>query len=84
MQEHFGLVADKPAFAVNDTHAVVAKLLLVQSPGLEHSLTCSYPSWSMSTEFYAYLLFAAVRSVLRKAASFARAAVIISAGSLGC
>lgn len=82
-QEHFGIVADKPAFTVNDTHALMTNLLLIHSLGLEHSITFNYPSWSISTEFYAYVLFAAVRSVLRTTARFAIAAVVIVAGSIG-
>jgi peptidoglycan/LPS O-acetylase OafA/YrhL len=63
-QQRYGLVADKPAFTANGPRAFVANVLLIHAlglPGFPKSLTFNYPSWSISTEFYAYLLFALVR-----------------------
>ncbi|WP_137929917.1 acyltransferase family protein [Mesorhizobium comanense] len=43
-----------------DLRSLVANLLLLQGMGFEHQLTWNAPSWSISAEFFAYLLFAAV------------------------
>jgi peptidoglycan/LPS O-acetylase OafA/YrhL len=43
-----------------DLKSLVANLLLLQGMGFEHQLTWNAPSWSISAEFFAYLLFAAV------------------------
>jgi peptidoglycan/LPS O-acetylase OafA/YrhL len=49
------------AFAVNDATAFVENLLLVHALGFSDSaLTFNYPSWSISVEFYTYLVFAGV------------------------
>jgi peptidoglycan/LPS O-acetylase OafA/YrhL len=60
-EKQLGIVADKPAFTVNNGYSLLTNVLLIQSLGLHHSLTYNYPSWSISVEFYAYVLFAAVR-----------------------
>jgi len=39
--------------------ALLANLFLIQSLGLYNMLTWNTPSWSISTEFYTYLVFAA-------------------------
>jgi peptidoglycan/LPS O-acetylase OafA/YrhL len=79
-ERHFGIVADKPAFTVNNGPALLSNLLLIHSLGLHHSLTYNYPSWSISTEFYAYVVFAIVRSRLKSETVFATAAVCIVVG----
>jgi peptidoglycan/LPS O-acetylase OafA/YrhL len=40
--------------------SIPTNLLLIHSLGVHDSLTWNYPSWSISTEFYTYLLFAIV------------------------
>lgn len=42
----------------NQPFAVLTNLFLLQSLGLHHSLTWNGPSWSISTEFWTYALFA--------------------------
>ena len=42
-----------------------SNLLLVHSLGLHDSLTWNWPSWSISTEFWTYALFALVAATLR-------------------
>jgi peptidoglycan/LPS O-acetylase OafA/YrhL len=37
--------------------AILSNLLLVQAWGFERSLTWNYPAWSISAEWFAYLLF---------------------------
>jgi peptidoglycan/LPS O-acetylase OafA/YrhL len=55
-----GAVAlSQPAFATNDMTALLENLLLLQGMGLNAALTYNFPSWSISVEFYTYLLFAA-------------------------
>ncbi|HKT71891.1 MAG TPA: acyltransferase [Steroidobacteraceae bacterium] len=76
-QQRFGVVADKPAFGVNNGFAFLTNLFLLQSLGLHHSLTFNYPSWSISTEFYTYGLFAVVRSVTGRAVGYLIAAVVV-------
>jgi peptidoglycan/LPS O-acetylase OafA/YrhL len=71
------LVPGKPAFTVNNGHAFIANLMLVHSLGLTHSLTYNYPSWSVSTEFDTYVLFAAVRCLCRDDRQFVAASVLI-------
>lgn len=80
-EKKFGLVADKPAFAVNNGYAFLSNLLLIHALGLHHRVTFNIPSWSISTEFYAYVLFAAVRTSLRDDRHMAIAAVVIIAAS---
>ncbi|TPM36598.1 acyltransferase [Mesorhizobium sp. B2-3-5] len=43
-----------------DLKSLLANLLLLQGVGFEDRLTWNAPSWSISTEFFAYLLFAGV------------------------
>lgn len=43
-----------------DPRSLLANLLLLQGVGFEDHLTWNAPSWSISAEFFAYLLFAGV------------------------
>lgn len=43
-----------------DLKSLLANLLLLQGVGFEDQLTWNAPSWSISAEFFAYLLFAGV------------------------
>jgi peptidoglycan/LPS O-acetylase OafA/YrhL len=58
VQLKFGLVASNPAFTVNNWNALIGNVLLVQSLHIYKSLTFNGPAWSISVEFYTYLLFA--------------------------
>lgn len=82
-ERHFGIVADKPAFTVNNGFALTTNLLLLQSLGLHHSLTYNYPSWSISTEFYAYVFFAFVRHWIGDGRRYIAAAAAIVVASFG-
>jgi peptidoglycan/LPS O-acetylase OafA/YrhL len=46
-----------PAFSENTGKALVSNLLLMQSLGLHDRLTFNGPSWSISAEFYTYIVF---------------------------
>ncbi len=43
-----------------DFTATFTNVLLLQGIGFENHLTWNYPSWSISTEFYTYLIFALI------------------------
>jgi peptidoglycan/LPS O-acetylase OafA/YrhL len=84
-ESRFGIVADKPAFTTNNGYAVLSNLLLIHSLGVHESTHFSFnhPSWSISTEFYAYVLFASVRLVLADNRVFAVAAIAFVAAAFG-
>ncbi|HEY4943710.1 MAG TPA: acyltransferase [Rhizomicrobium sp.] len=52
--EHASFVADRSPFAI------LTNLFLVQAMGMHASETWNGPAWSISCEFYTYLVFAAV------------------------
>lgn len=56
-QARYGLVAHNPAFTMNNLGSFVGNVFLVQSLHLFSGLTFNYPSWSISVEFYTYVLF---------------------------
>jgi peptidoglycan/LPS O-acetylase OafA/YrhL len=53
-----GLVANHPAFSENNLYAFVMNVLLLQGMNTTGSGTFNGQSWSISTEFYAYVVFA--------------------------
>lgn len=59
MQAQAGADAGSPAFSSNDLTAFVHNLFLTQGLFLDR-VSFNYPSWSISTEFYTYLIFALV------------------------
>ena len=79
-QVRFGIVADKPAFTVNGASAFVQNLFLVHALSPQ-PLTFNYPSWSISVEFYAYVLFGMVLIVMGRGAQFLLASCAIVASS---
>lgn len=76
-QVKFGLIADKPAFTVNGAGAFLANVFLVQALSFSAPLTFNYPSWSISVEFYAYVLFGIVRLIGGRGLAFTFAAGLI-------
>jgi len=64
-ERNYGLVANKGAFTSNNTFAFLSNLLLVQALGFHEKATYNLPAWSISTEFYTYILFAAILVLLR-------------------
>jgi peptidoglycan/LPS O-acetylase OafA/YrhL len=77
VQVRYGIVADKPAFTVNGAGAFVANVLLVQALSFSAPLTFNYPSWSISVEVYAYVLFGIVRMLSGRGRVFMLAAGVI-------
>ena len=56
--------ASHPAFSYNTPRAFLANLFLVQALG-SAGTTFNWPSWSICTEFFAYLSFAVLATMLR-------------------
>ena len=71
-----------PAFSENSPKALAANLLLVHAVGPLWP-TFNPPSWSISTEFWAYVLFAAVAIALRTGRRFLAGAVALMLGGGG-
>jgi peptidoglycan/LPS O-acetylase OafA/YrhL len=62
---HAGFEVGRPAFSEDNTlSAIPANLLLIQSWGVLDHGTWNNPSWSVSTELFAYGLFAALCALL--------------------
>ena len=59
-ETQLGISADKAAFSQNNGESFVYHLLLLQSMGLQDHSSFNTPSWSISVEFYTYILFAGV------------------------
>ncbi|MEI9994996.1 MAG: acyltransferase [Rhizomicrobium sp.] len=93
MMHHLHGVAARPAFTgPNSVFAIFTNLALVQALGLHDALTWNGPSWSISTEFYTYLVFALIcavapsrglRVVLAAAAALLGAGVLARYSPLG-
>ncbi|MFA5041155.1 MAG: acyltransferase [Bdellovibrionales bacterium] len=45
--------------------SLITNILLIHSLGIHHILTWNYPSWCVSTEFFAYIIFAVVVLFIR-------------------
>jgi peptidoglycan/LPS O-acetylase OafA/YrhL len=75
-----------PEMAVNNYFSFIVNLLLLQASGIIDYLSWNGPSWSISAEFYTYLVFAAVM-LLAQAARNIRMVYALSGllvvGSLG-
>ncbi|QFS84820.1 acyltransferase [Roseivivax sp. THAF197b] len=57
-QIYLNLDANNRAFSANNTSSFIANLLLIHDWILSE-VTWNYPSWSISSEFYTYLIFGA-------------------------
>lgn len=80
---HFGLVANHPAFSVNNFDAFVGNLFLAQSLHIFSHTTFNYPSWSISVEFYTYVIFALAVLFSGSKRAFLITAALICAASVG-
>lgn len=61
----YGLVANTPAFSVNNGNSFFENLLMVHAWNLQDRPTWNGPSWSISAEFFAYLSFLPVMLLFR-------------------
>jgi len=78
---HLAAVASVP-FAVNTPGALAANLLLIHGLGLYPGPTWNIPSWSISTEFFTYALFAMVALVARNRGVFVAVCAAFAAAGL--
>ena len=62
---------------------IAANLLLVQSLHVFDFMTWNIPAWSISTEFYTYILFAACLIALRKRAWIALVLALTAGPEIG-
>lgn len=76
-----GIVSNYPAFEVSDGGSFIANLFLLQGIVL-NKVTFNFPSWSISTEFWTYLIFALTLGFFRLRAGFAVVAAVLAAGAL--
>jgi peptidoglycan/LPS O-acetylase OafA/YrhL len=76
-----GIVANNPAFSDNNLTSFIHNIFLTQNLFLD-KLTWNYPSWSISAEFYTYILYAIITAILfNKKNLFILVAGIISVSS---
>src|SRR5437868_13423529 len=77
--ETLRLLNQPDAFAApNSPSAVITNLLLLQSMGVHDSLTWNGPSWSISTEWWSYVLFALVCAWLGMRNGFLLAVALVA------
>ena len=81
-----GVVAATPAaFEVNNTYSFILNLFLLHSMGFIDYLSWNAPSWSISVEFYTYVIFGLVLLLAQRfgsSISFYVTSALIAASSL--
>lgn len=82
-QLHYGIIADKPAFTVNGAGAFVANVFLWQALSFAAPLTFNYPSWSISVEVYAYVVFGITRVFCGRNSTFGLLSGVIVSSCAG-
>ena len=78
---HLAAVASVP-FGVNTPGSLVGNLLLIHGLGIYSGPTWNIPSWSISTEFFTYALFALVAIAARNRGIFVAVSAALSIGGL--
>lgn len=68
-ETYYGLTAHTKAFTSNNAFAFLSNVLLIQGLGIQEKETFNLPSWSISTELYAYVLFAATLLLFKSRAT---------------
>ena len=63
-EQKTGIISNNPAFVVSDAKAFLANLFLLQGVVLSEP-GFNIPSWSISVEFWTYLIFASTMGLLR-------------------
>jgi peptidoglycan/LPS O-acetylase OafA/YrhL len=80
-ETQYSIVAHSKAFTSNNTFSFMSNLLLIQGLGVHGKDTYNLPAWSISTEFYVYIIFAAILLLFRaRAAMVSVSGLIIFAG----
>ena len=67
-----------PFTGTQSPDTILTNILLVHSLGIYDYLTWNFPSWSISTEFWTYLVFAAVAILGRKHMTAIAAAIVFA------
>ena len=67
-----------PPFSVNTFNALIANILLIQAWGIFDHFTWNHPAWSISTEWFAYLIFPFLAAALSKARSYTAIGVVVA------
>lgn len=75
----FGGVVGGKFVGDRSIEAIVSNIFLVQGLGVHDRLTWNQPSWSISVEFYTYVVFALVVFLFRARIHFAAVAFIVGA-----
>lgn len=78
-----GIIAvAQPEFEVNNAYSFLLNVFLLQSVGIVHYLNWNAPSWSISVEFYTYLVFGIVVLIAQRLRSlrwlYGLAAVLVA------
>ncbi|MDB5393602.1 MAG: acyltransferase 3 [Rhodospirillales bacterium] len=81
-QLHYGLVANHPALEDNNLRSFLANLFLVQGLNPTRALSFNGPSWTISVEFAAYILFAGLFLVVRSPAAIVKVSLAISVAAI--
>ncbi len=81
-QSRYGQVANHPVLEENNPWSFLANLLLLQGLHTTRTLTFNGPSWSISVEFAAYVLFAALLLAIRSRRTVVAVSLALSAASL--
>ncbi len=64
----------------NNLYTLASNLLLIHAMGVHDTLSWNHPSWSISTEFFAYILFFALTATLDRGRSLALPALVCMLG----
>jgi peptidoglycan/LPS O-acetylase OafA/YrhL len=83
-QQWFDAAFTLPAFAENNGAALLSNVLLIHSLGVHRRLTFNVPSWSISAEFYTYIVFALIVLLARHRSARQRLAIFITLSALSC
>ncbi|MEP3439187.1 MAG: acyltransferase [Hoeflea sp.] len=73
---YFGLVNSQGADTRYDLTALPANLMLIQAWGVDSELTFNYVSWSLSGEWFAYLIFPVVLFAFARGRAFGLALLV--------
>lgn len=66
-----------PPFSVNTWASLIANVLLVQSWGILDHYTWNHPAWSISTEWFAYLIFPLLTVAVARVRNVATSVLLI-------
>lgn len=82
LQWRYGMHFTYPAFVANSFTLLLGNLLLLQATGIFSRLGFNSPSWSISAEFYTYVIFGLIVLLLPRTRRILFTAALICAGSV--